>query len=65
MQEVAGQLAEAGSDEPKSAEEILSESEELRGQLELHGSRTFLSLLAKKEREQLLKPFQAELIHMQ
>lgn len=50
---------------PKSAEEIFAESKQLRQSIERYGSKKILNNLANKEREQTLRPFQAELILMQ
>jgi polyphosphate kinase 2 len=50
---------------PKSAAEILSESEDLQKAIQKAGSKKVLSVLEKAEREASLKPFQAELILMQ
>ena len=50
---------------PKSAEEILSESQDLQNAIQKTGSNRILSVLEKAEREASLKPFQAELILMQ
>jgi len=49
----------------KSAQEILSESQDLQDAIVNTGSKKILSVLAKAEREASLKPFQAELILMQ
>jgi polyphosphate kinase 2 len=50
---------------PKSAAEILSESEDLQKAIQKAGSKKVLSVLEKAESEASLKPFQAELILMQ
>jgi polyphosphate kinase 2 len=49
----------------KSAEEILAESNALRKQIELTGSKAILKTLEKVRLEESLKPYQAELILMQ
>lgn len=49
----------------KSAEEILSESEELRVSIEKYGSQKILKTLGKARQESILKPYQAELILLQ
>jgi len=65
--EVAARPADDGPEAkaPKSAEEILGESEALREQIEQLGSERILGTLRKTHREETLKPFQAELIRMQ
>jgi len=50
---------------PKSAEEIIAESESLREKIEQHGSNRILKTIETAEREKSLKPYQAELILMQ
>jgi len=50
---------------PKSAEEIIAESEPLREKIEQHGSNRILKTIETAEREKSLKPYQAELILMQ
>ena len=56
---------EVEADTQKSAEEILQESQKLRGIIEQFGSSTILKTLDKTRSEGILKPFQAELILMQ
>jgi polyphosphate kinase 2 len=65
-----GIAANAATSEPdpeslKSAEQIFNESESLRGKIEQYGSKSILKVLETVEREQSLKPFQAELILLQ
>jgi polyphosphate kinase 2 len=58
----------AGEPEPKpviSAEDILSENEELKTFIEESGGRKVVSTLQKADQERALKPFQAELILLQ
>ena len=50
---------------PKSAEEILAESESLQEKVEQHGANRILKTIETAEREKSLKPYQAELILMQ
>ena len=58
----------AAEPEPKpviSAEDILSENEELKDLIEENGSKKVVSTLQKAVQEKALKPFQAELILLQ
>lgn len=65
MNEYLGPKPVSEPREKKSAEEILSESDKLQSKISKYGSKKVLSVISKKEKEQLLKPFQAELILMQ
>ena len=65
MNEYSGPKAVNDPEVEKTAEEILSESTRLQDKIRTHGSKKVLSVVAKKEKEELLKPFQAELILMQ
>jgi polyphosphate kinase 2 len=48
-----------------SAEDILSENELLKDKIEQYGGKKVVDVLKKAEQEKSLKPFQAELIHLQ
>jgi polyphosphate kinase 2 len=66
LKSVASAVDPGTEPEPqKSAEEILSESQDLQNAIQETGSSKILSVLEKAQREASLKPLQAELILMQ
>ena len=65
MKEVTGLKAVQDPVEQKSAGEILDESKKLQARIEEYGASKILAVLSKKQKEELLKPYQAELILMQ
>ncbi len=62
---ITGEPAPAEPEQPRSAEEILGESEALRKKIEQFGRRDSLRALERANREKTLRPFQAEIIRLQ
>jgi len=63
--DIKNTAAQAEPEPPKSAEQILDESEELQKLLQQYGSRNVTKVVTAAALEKSLKPYQAELILMQ